>query len=335
MKEKKDLYYLLLYQKFLNSLVIFVLIMSILIYSSTRKVYKFGNHDIKFEYINDFFYKKCSINIVYCATMNHIKNIAYSSISIIQRTECNLNFYIFTPSPIEKVGSIFEKLEIESNGRVHFYYDIIEYKKCNSTFQNAWNYWNHYAFARIFMINSINVSKCIYLDTDVYSCDDIAELWNVNLGDNLIAGIPDSLPYYDFVGQEHFRVLNQIIKSNNLENGNDFLLTRKNYLNSGVLLLNIKELKKFKFEKKAIQSWNKNKTFFLDQDLFNLLVGKRRIVVDWRFNKIYPEPYAKCVLRHYNHIKVTDSTVKRHLFDYEFYYSAVDEYNRLMSKPLF
>lgn len=43
--------------------------------------------------------------------------------------------------------------------------------------------------------------------------------------------------------------------------------------------------------------------------------------------------WAEFVLRHYNQKKVNHPVVVRHHEDYDYYFDAVDEYNRLMPKP--
>lgn len=63
-----------------------------------------------------------------------------------------------------------------------------------------------------------------------------------------------------------------------------------------------------------------------------MFVGQRRIIVDYRFNKNTMGNWAEFVLRHYNQKKVNHPVVVRHREDYDYYFDAVDEYNRLMSK---
>lgn len=109
-------------------------------------------------------------------------------------------------------------------------------------------------------------------------------------------------------------------------------LTINNYFNSGVLLLNIKELKKMNFTQKCVMSYKKNQTFFPDQDLLNTLTGHRRIILGYKFNKPVFGNYASCILRHFNRKKVTHPVVVRHHEDYDYHYEAVDEFYRLMSK---
>lgn len=182
------------------------------------------------------------------------------------------------------------------------------------------------------MINIIPVSKCIYLDTDVFGCGDVSELWNINIGNNLIAGALDALPFKKFLRNEYFPQLNSFIDNEEMLKMNGTGLTHENYLNSGVLVLNINELRKIDFTNKSVILWNTKKLLFVDQDLFNIIAGHRRLVVDIKFNKCWHGSFSDCVLRHFNHKKVTNPVVSRHYEDYDYYYDSLDEYSRLIIK---
>ena len=275
------------------------------------------------------------INLVYCTTLNQLYSVGISSLSIINRTKKNLHIYLFTPELFDKTNTIFDKIETETNGRVHFFQDTINFTLCKETFHNQWNFWNPFAYARIFMIEKVPVKKCIYIDTDVYGCDDIDKLWRVNLGSNLIAAVLDRMPRGRFIGSAHMEILNSIIRRLNpdeIQKMNNTGLTINNYFNSGVLLMNIEEMNKVNFSKRCADGYRKNQTFYPDQDILNIITGHRRVILDWRFNKPMSGSWSKCVLRHYNHKKVTHPSVNRNTEDYHFYFDAKDEYYRLMSK---
>lgn len=272
------------------------------------------------------------INIAYCSTTSHLKNVALSSISILNKTKHRLNFYIFTSSHFNKSHTIFDQIEKEHQYRVQFIFDFIDFNMIANTFNYKKGNWNPYAFTRILMINNIPVSKCLYLDTDVFGCGDVYELWKINIGNNLVAGSTDALPFKRFLKDEYFTQLNSCIDNDELLKMNNTGLTHNNYLNAGVLIMNIDELKKIDFINKSIVLWNTKKLLFIDQDLINILVGHRRVVVDIKFNKCWFGSFSDCVLRHFNHKKVTNNEAKRHYEDYDYYFDSLDEYSRLISK---
>lgn len=99
------------------------------------------------------------------------------------------------------------------------------------------------------MIDKIPIQRAIYLDTDVYGCGNINELWSIKLNDNLVAASLDRLPWQRLKGG-HLEILNGLIEKSEIKKMNNTGLTINNYFNSGVLLLNIKELKKMNFTQK-------------------------------------------------------------------------------------
>lgn len=310
---------------YFNAFIVIILTISIIFYNLDYSLYNLPYifYQIKFYDI---------VNIAYCTTNNQLHFAAISSLSIINRTKKKIDFYIFTPDPFTKPNTIFEKIENETNRRVTFYFDTINFTLCKETFRNRWNFWNPFAYARIFMIDKIPVSRCIYVDTDVYGCGDVNDLWQIHLGHNLIAAVPDRLPSSNFVGSVHMQILNTLVDPKEIEIMNKTGLTVNNYFNSGVLLMNIDEMRKMNFVNKCVAAYKKNQTFYPDQDMLNVVCGHRRIILDWRFNKPVVGDWTRCVFRHYNHLKVTKPAFIRHQFDYDYYYDSLDEYNRLLGK---
>lgn len=159
-----------------------------------------------------------------------ISNVGYSIISILNRTNSTLHVYLYTPELFDKANTIFDKLEIEHEGRIKF----MNFK---INFRNQWNFWNPYTFARIYAVDKIPVSKCIYLDSDVYGCGDINSLWKVKLGNNLVAAALDKVPFRNGVGQEHMNLLNSLMDKKEIQLMNNTGLTEDLYFNNGVLYL--------------------------------------------------------------------------------------------------
>lgn len=101
--------------------------------------------------------------------------------------------------------------------------------------------------------------KGIYLDSDIVVSGDISELYNENLENNLIGAcidksvydIPEIMNYYE----------------------NAVGIKRDKYINSGVLLMNLKELREKKFTKHFLDLLNKYHfdTVAPDQDYINVI----------------------------------------------------------------
>ena len=269
---------------------------------------------------------------VYCATKNHLKWVALSSISIIRQTNQLLNFFVYVEGVFLKNNTIFEAIEKKYTLKVQYFFHAVNMDELKRNFNYNSRSWHQIIFARILMINFFPANKCIYIDTDVFGCGDVNELWKINLGKTLIAGSPDSMPDKTFIPIHMIKSLNKLLDQQSIDM--KFTIDANTYLNSGVLMMNIDELRKFDFVNKAIKLWNTKRYSlpFPDQDLINVLTGYRRMVIDRKFNKPFYGNFSKCILRHYNHEKVTSPSVHRHLEDYDFYYDSLDEYNQLMTE---
>lgn len=101
--------------------------------------------------------------------------------------------------------------------------------------------------------------KAIYIDSDVALPGDISELYTVDLGENLIGAcrdesvqkIPEFVAYMDrYVG-----------------------VGRENYINSGVLLMNLKKLREVKLDQRFLEVLGRYQfeTIAPDQDYLNVL----------------------------------------------------------------
>ena len=110
--------------------------------------------------------------------------------------------------------------------------------------------------------------KILYLDSDIVVLDDIANLFNVNIGDNLIAAAPDDVITTIEVFQNY---VEKVVGVNSSDR----------YFNAGILVMNLDELRKFKFQEKFIYSLSMIRfTVAQDQDYLNRLCKGRVYLLD-------------------------------------------------------
>jgi lipopolysaccharide biosynthesis glycosyltransferase len=96
------------------------------------------------------------------------------------------------------------------------------------------------------------IDKIIYSDCDVINFEDLSEMYNINLKDNIYyMGIPD---YYD----HHKELL-------------EFGISTSMYMNSGILLMNLKSLRKYGIERKLINLCENYLLQHHDQTAINLV----------------------------------------------------------------
>lgn len=110
------------------------------------------------------------------------------------------------------------------------------------------------SYLRCYFSKILNEDKILYLDVDTLVVDNIQELWDLDLEDNVIAGVHESGEW------------NRHLNTYGL---ND------TYINSGVLLMDLKKIREERLDDSMIYLLNTNKYAFPDQDVINLVCRNR------------------------------------------------------------
>ena len=102
------------------------------------------------------------------------------------------------------------------------------------------DYYTNTTYFRLFLPELYpQYNKVLYLDSDIVILDDIAKLYNINMGDNLVAAAPDDIIQSNKVFQDYVEKVVGV---------SDY----KHYFNAGVLLMNLDQLRKFNFQEKFV-----------------------------------------------------------------------------------
>lgn len=140
------------------------------------------------------------------------------------------------------------------------------------------------------------IDKMLYLDGDVIITGDLAELYDLDMYGYAIAG---SIDYGICVESTKWDKVEYIRKTMpNYET---------DYINAGVLLMNLSELRKIGFEKTCQKLYDGRTDFiFADQDIVNFaLIGKKRILpIYWN---------CPIVALHVNYPNETEEFLKRRI----------------------
>ena len=137
------------------------------------------------------------------------------------------------------------------------------------------DYYSKTTYFRLFIPNLYpQYDKALYLDSDIVLLKDVYELYNIDMGDNLVAAAPDDVIQTFHVFQEYVEKVVGVADYNN-------------YFNAGVLLMNLDELRKFSFQEKFIYSLDKIKfSVAQDQDYLNRLCKGRVKIIDGNWNRM-------------------------------------------------
>ncbi len=134
------------------------------------------------------------------------------------------------------------------------------------------DYYTNTTYFRLFLPELYpQYDKVLYLDSDIIVLGDISELYNTDMGTNLVAAAPDDIIQYNKVFQDYAELVVGVAKY-------------QNYFNAGVLLMNLDELRKFNFQEKFLYLLGTVKfSVAQDQDYLNRLCkGKVTLIShDW------------------------------------------------------
>ena len=135
------------------------------------------------------------------------------------------------------------------------------------------DYFSMTTYFRLFISNLYpQYNKAIYLDCDIVLLKDIAELYNIDIGDNLLGAVPDDIIQKNEVFQEY---VEKVVGVANY----------KTYFNAGMLVMNLDELRKFQFQEKFLYLLENIKfSVIQDQDYLNRICKGRVKLIDTGWN---------------------------------------------------
>lgn len=160
---------------------------------------------------------------------------------------------------------------------------------------------------------SDTVTKCLYLDTDIIVLDDLRALYEMDFEDSYVIGGKCSELIANVAGQKKYADYLQIPDMNS-------------YVNAGVLLFNLEELRNNKmcdvFLKSSTQNWDCQ-----DQDVINNCCYGKIKIFDYRYN-IYSFAFGV-------NSNWLESTLKKEEVDTAMDKPAIIHYATKVAKPWF
>lgn len=226
------------------------------------------------------------INLLYCGNDKVFDGLLISLLSASKNTKDSIRAYVLTMdlSDIdEKYQPLTEKHRVflenmikeqNANSSVNLI-DVTEiYKKSMLNSKNLKNHFTPYAQLRLFADSLQEIPyKIIYLDTDTIVNGDLKELFRIDVTHYELACVKD---LYNWLNPYRWKV--------------------KKYFNSGVLLLNMKNIRKTKLFKNARELVATKKMISPDQDALNFLV-KNKLMLPEKFNA--KDKYYKDIIVHH------------------------------------
>lgn len=133
--------------------------------------------------------------------------------------------------------------------------------------------------------------KGLYLDCDIIITRDIADMYNTQMGSNLLCAVSDEI----ITDIEVFAQYSEVVLS----------IPRDKYFNAGILVMNLHEMRKMRIEKVFAEHLGKRVySVAQDQDYLNVICYGRVKMLDKLWNKT-PMPYSdKNIIPYIAHFKI-------------------------------
>ena len=204
--------------------------------------------------------KQDKINIIYTFDANYIFPTIISILSLYKNTK-KIKIYCLVPhedtfliSEMMKKYLNFIEIKIMS-----FELDCFNNMKVDFHFSKS-------MYLKLKVTDIIDADKAILIDSDTIITKNIEELFNEDLKNNLIGAIED------IEGTKTTKIK---------RDKND------KYINSGVMLLNLKLIRNENFFQKALEVYNihKDEIIWPDQDIINKITENKKLIFSNKFNK--------------------------------------------------
>ncbi len=229
--------------------------------------------------------KKKEVNLLLCGNKKVFDGALTLLISILNRTEALIHCYIFTmdvtrlkPDFVsiteEQIALLKKVLDKKRKGSTITKVDVgslydKEFRDC----PNEKAYCTPYTLLRLLadLVEEIP-DKLLYLDVDIMANDDILKLYDMDIEDYEYAAVKEKYGCW---------------------------LIRPDYINAGVLLLNMKKIKETKLFHKGREMLRSKKLTFADQDAIYWNTTKKKLL-NRKFNEQSKVNGKKTVLCHFS-----------------------------------
>lgn len=208
------------------------------------------------------------MNILYCGDKNIKDGLLISVLSLLKNIEEELHIYVLTINMIDEKRKIeglssmtidFLDRRVKEKNQNNFVkkIDITELFEENLPIENMETRFTPCCMLRLFADRVSELpNKILYLDNDVVCREDCTEFYNQDISEYEVLGV------LDHYGKWFFK--NSLLKFD--------------YINSGVLLLNLEKIKETGLFEKCRKMCRTNKMFMPDQSAINKLATTKKIV---------------------------------------------------------
>ena len=228
------------------------------------------------------------LNICMASDDNYIQHMGISIISIMENSFQDVNIHILNNDISKNNIQNLKTIEKKYKHLKLIFYDIHEYfekKNIEKIISNElrnndfYNLLGISAFSRLFLEDILpqDIDKVLYLDSDTIVLNSLSELFNIDLYNYYVAGVIDiisNITKYFYQGTKELK---------------------NPFINSGVLLINLKKWREIKFSKQSISLIKEydDKNFLHDQNIINIICNENILFLESKYNMMSEFYYVK------------------------------------------
>lgn len=222
-------------------------------------------------------FQKNNVAIVLATDNNYVPILSVALQSIIENVNEFNNYDILILS--DQISSVNKKMLLYMiNGRENISLRFIEVSTILDKYSFKFNniQLSRATFMRLLIPKVFcEYSKILYLDCDLVTLEDIAELYNVDLGEFVVGAVRDS--HIIEVWRFRDEIKEHIIDDIKLD-------TPLDYFNAGVMLINVSEWKKLYTSEELLEIAISKKWMWEDQDVLNYTLRNKVKYLDEGWN---------------------------------------------------
>ena len=207
-----------------------------------------------------------------------IKSILYNNVA-------KIKFYLMVDSSVSFIYKMYMTHMIKSAGNEVVFIDMS--KKFKNLFTTK--AWSKAMYYPILLSSICEDERVLFLDSDVIVNSDLTEFYNADLAGIQSAAVQD----YGLLSviKQNYNIAISNNSNEKVSTSEYFLQIRKwgsddinRYFNSGVLLLNLSEMRKNNSEQKMLNILSCEKLAFPDQDCFNICFHDSVKIMPMKYN---------------------------------------------------
>jgi len=201
-----------------------------------------------------------TINIVLTCDDKYVQHAAVTIVSVVKNTKRKVHFYVFDCGILPENLERLKRLDVGAN-----VLEVVQVQKIEA-FENR-EYHNGYSPAIMyrFAIPEIlsNLDKALYLDSDIIAVRDIGLLYDIDLGDKLLAG------EYE---ERSERLCRRLWEPD--------VVLKTVYMASVVLLMNLKKMRELCFLERIVkETMELPAGIYGNQDIFNFVIRQEQFMI--------------------------------------------------------